>query len=84
MGVGGTPASFARAGRLGLPLMIAIIGGQTHRFKPLVDMYYRAGIEAGQAREKLKVAVHSLGFIAKDSQSAHEQFFPGYAKPLPK
>ena len=43
-------------------------------------MYYRAGIEAGQAREKLKVAVHSLGFIAKDSQSAHEQFFPGYAK----
>jgi alkanesulfonate monooxygenase SsuD/methylene tetrahydromethanopterin reductase-like flavin-dependent oxidoreductase (luciferase family) len=60
--------------------MVAIIGGQTHRFKPLIDMYYRAGIEAGQPREKLKVAVHSLGFIAEDSQSAHEQFFPGYAK----
>lgn len=80
VGVGGTPASFARAGRLGLPLMVAIIGGQTHRFKPLIDMYYRAGIEAGQPREKLKVAVHSLGFIAEDSKSAHEQFFPGYAK----
>ena len=60
--------------------MVAIIGGQTHRFKPLIDMYYRAGIEVGQPREKLKVAVHSLGFIAEDSQSAHEQFFPGYAK----
>jgi len=80
VGVGGTPASFARAGRLGLPLMVAIIGGQTHRFKPLVDMYYQAGIAAGHPREKLKVAVHSLGFIAEDSQSAHEQFFPGYAK----
>ena len=80
VGVGGTPASFVRAGRLGLPLMIAIIGGQTHRFKPLVDMYYRAGNEAGQPQEKLKVAVHSLGFIAENSQSAHEQFFPGYAK----
>jgi len=80
IGVGGTPASFARAGRLGLPLMIAIIGGQTHRFKPLVDLYYRAGEEAGQPKEKLKVAVHSLGYVSQDSATAHEEFFPGYAK----
>ncbi|MEL0011557.1 MAG: Atu2307/SP_0267 family LLM class monooxygenase [Bacteroidota bacterium] len=80
IGVGGTPASFARAGRLGLPLMIAIIGGQTHRFKPLVDLYYRAGEEAGHPREKLNVAVHSLGYVSQDSATAHEEFFPGYAK----
>ena len=84
VGVGGTPASFARAGRLGLPLMIAIIGGQTHRFKPLVDHYYEAGFKAGHSEEKLKVAVHSLGFIAEDSKSAHEQFYPGYARTFTK
>lgn len=84
IGVGGTPASFARAGRLGLPLMIAIIGGQTHRFKPLVDHYYEAGLRAGHPQKKLKVAVHSLGFIAEDSASAHEQFYPGYARTFTK
>ena len=84
VGVGGTPASFARAGRLGLPLMIAIIGGQTHRFRPLVDLYYESGLKAGHPQERLKVAVHSLGFVANDSRSAHEQFFPGYARTFTK
>src|SRR4051812_10627044 len=49
LGVGGTPASFARAGSLGLPLMVAIIGGETRRFKPLVDLYREAGANAGYA-----------------------------------
>lgn len=80
VGVGGTPASFARAGRLGLPLMIAIIGGQTHRFRPLVDHYREAGLKAGHPEERLRVGVHSLGFVANDSRSAHEQFYPGYAR----
>src|SRR5229473_3137302 len=47
LGVGGTPASFVRAGTLGLPLMIAIIGGEPHRFRPLIDLYREAGRRAG-------------------------------------
>src|SRR5439155_1768154 len=49
LGVGGTPGSFVRAGMLGLPLMVAIIGGETRRFRPLVDMYREAGRRAGHA-----------------------------------
>ena len=60
LGVGGTPQSFARAGSMGLPLMIAIIGGNTHRFRPLVDIYRQAGKEAGHPPEKLSVGLHSL------------------------
>jgi hypothetical protein len=55
IGVGGTPESFVRAGLLGLPLMVAIIGGKTHRFRPLVDLYRQAGREAGYSAERLKV-----------------------------
>ena len=80
LGVGGTPASFARAGLLGLPLMIAIIGGETHRFRPLVDLYYRAGAEAGYSEDQLKVGVHSLGYVAETSEKAHAEFYPGYAR----
>ena len=64
LGVGGTPQSFARAGSMGLPLMIAIIGGNTHRFRPLVDIYRQAGKEAGHPPEKLSVGLHSLGYVA--------------------
>lgn len=84
LGVGGTPASFERAGRLGLPLMVAIIGGEFHRFKPLIDHYYEAGIKAGYSEDQLSVGVHALGFVAEDSESAHEQFFPGYARTFTK
>jgi alkanesulfonate monooxygenase SsuD/methylene tetrahydromethanopterin reductase-like flavin-dependent oxidoreductase (luciferase family) len=52
LGVGGTPASFKRAGELGLPLMVAVIGGETHRFRPLIDIYRRAGEKAGFAPEQ--------------------------------
>src|SRR6266550_6719359 len=55
LGVGGTPESFIRAGTLGLPLMVAIIGGETHRFRPLIDLYREAGRKAGHAPDKLKV-----------------------------
>jgi len=79
LGVGGTPASFVRAGALGLPLMVAIIGGETRRFRPLVDLYREAGRRAGHAPEKLKVGVHALGYVAETSQKAAEDFFPGYA-----
>jgi probable LLM family oxidoreductase len=79
LGVGGTPASFARAGTLGLPLMVAIIGGETHRFRPLIDIYREAGRKAGHPQEQLKVGLHSLGYVADSTEQAHEEFFPGYA-----
>src|SRR5437870_821351 len=56
IGVGGTPESFARAGMLGLPLMVAIIGGEPKRFRPLIDLYREAGRRAGHSAEKLIVA----------------------------
>ena len=82
LGVGGTPASFVRAGALGLPLMVAIIGGETRRFRPLVDLYREAGAEAGFAPDQLKVGVHSLGYVATSAREAADDFFPGYAKAI--
>jgi probable LLM family oxidoreductase len=79
LGVGGTPESFVRAGSLGLPLMVAIIGGETHRFRPLIDLYREAGKKAGFAPEQLKVGLHSLGYVAETSEQAVEEFYPGYA-----
>lgn len=80
IGVGGTPESFIRAGKLGLPLMLAVIGGETHRFRRLVNLYRQAGEEAGHAPEKLKVGLHSLGYVAKTTQEAKDSFYPGYAE----
>jgi alkanesulfonate monooxygenase SsuD/methylene tetrahydromethanopterin reductase-like flavin-dependent oxidoreductase (luciferase family) len=70
IGVGGTPQSFVRAGLLGLPLMVAIIGGETRRFKPLIDLYREAGKRAGYLPDQLKVGVHSLGYVAKTTKEA--------------
>ncbi|TVP39170.1 LLM class flavin-dependent oxidoreductase [Candidatus Nitrosocosmicus arcticus] len=79
IGVGGTPESFVRAGLLGLPLMVAIIGGQTPSFKPLVDLYREAGKRASHLPHQLKVGIHSLGYVAESTQEAVDDFFPGYA-----
>jgi len=80
LGVGGTPESFVRAGALGLPLMVAIIGGETRRFRPLVDLYREAGRRAGFSPDRLKVGVHSLGYVAETAKQAADDFFPGYAR----
>jgi len=80
VGVGGTPESFVRAGVLGLPLMVAIIGGETHRFRPLIDLYREAGRRAGHTPDQLKVGIHSLGYVAETTQEAADDFFPGYAR----
>jgi probable LLM family oxidoreductase len=80
VGVGGTPASFARAGALGLPLMVAIIGGEPHRFRPLIDLYREAGIRSGHKPEQLKVGLHMIGFVADTTKEAADVFFPGYAQ----
>tara|TARA_B100000401_G_scaffold51327_1_gene29997 strand:+ start:555 stop:1586 length:1032 start_codon:yes stop_codon:yes gene_type:complete len=78
VGVGGTPGSFARAGALGLPLMVAVIGGETHRFRPLIDLYYEAAEKAGHDKATLKVGLHSLGFVAGSKEEAIERYYPGY------
>jgi probable LLM family oxidoreductase len=78
VGVGGTPQSFARAGVLGLPLMVAIIGGDPRRFRPLVDLYREAGRRAGHSPEQLRVGVHALGYVAPTLEQAVEEFAPGY------
>lgn len=78
VGAGGTPASFVRAGTLGLPLMVAVIGGETQRFKPLIDLYYDAAEKAGHDKASLKVGLHSLGFVANSKEEAIEKYYPGY------
>ncbi|MES2732500.1 MAG: LLM class flavin-dependent oxidoreductase [Bacteroidota bacterium] len=82
LGVGGTPESFIRAGTLGLPLMVAVIGGETHHFRPLVDLYREAGEKAGYLPEQLKVGLHSLGYVANTTQEAIDDFYPGYAESM--
>src|SRR6266851_594603 len=80
LGVGGTPKSFARAGALGLPLMVAIIGGETRRFRPLIDLYRETGKQFGYTPDQLRVGVHALGYVAPTTQEAIDDFFPGYAR----
>jgi probable LLM family oxidoreductase len=80
LGVGGTPESFARAGALGLPLMVAIIGGETRRFRPLIDLYRETGKRFGYSPDRLRVGVHALGYVAPTTQQARDDFFPGYAR----
>ncbi|WP_114941395.1 LLM class flavin-dependent oxidoreductase [Mucilaginibacter endophyticus] len=80
LGVGGTPESFARAGTLGLPLMVAIIGGHTSRFRPLVDLYREAGARAGYKPEQLKVGLHSPGYVAETDDKAISEYYPGYSE----
>jgi probable LLM family oxidoreductase len=80
LGVGGSPESFVRAGTLGLPLMVAIIGGETARFRPLIDLYRKAGQQAGFAPEQLTVGLHSPGYIAATREKAIADYYPGYAE----
>lgn len=84
VGVGGTPQSFERAGRLGLPLMVAIIGGSFERFRPLVELYRKAGAEAGHDPAGLKVAIHAMGFVADSDEAARNTFYPGWAQMIGK
>jgi probable LLM family oxidoreductase len=80
VGVGGTPESFVRAGALGLPLMVAIIGGQPARFRPLVDLYREAGRRAGHSPDQLEVGLHCIGFVGETTGQAADDFYPGWAQ----
>ena len=82
LGVGGTPESFVRAGTLGLPLMVAIIGGEPHRFRPLIDLYREEGRRAGHPAAQLTVGLHSIGFLADTTEQAADDFYPGYAQTM--
>ena len=77
--VGGTPQSVVRAGTLGLPLALAIIGGMPERFAPAIDLYRDAARRAGHPPESLPVSINSHAFLAQDSQDAADAFFPPYA-----
>src|SRR4029434_5669210 len=59
---------------------VAIIGGETRRFRPLIDLYREAGARAGHSPDRLKVGVHSLGYVAATAQEAAHICFPGYAR----
>ena len=60
--------------------MVAIIGGQPHRFRSLIENYREAGRRAGHSPDQLKVGIHSLGYVAETSSKAADDFFPGYAR----
>ncbi|WP_144512507.1 LLM class flavin-dependent oxidoreductase [Bacillus sp. FJAT-22090] len=79
VGVGGTPESAIRAGRLGTGMALAILGGDPIRFKPLVDLYRQAGLEAGHTSNSLKVGVTGHTYIANESQQAKNEFYPYYS-----
>jgi probable LLM family oxidoreductase len=84
VGVGGTPESLVRAGTLGLPLMVAIIGGEFKHFRTLIDLYREAGRRAGHPGEKLVVGLHAIGFLGDTTEQAAEEYWPGYAHTFTK
>lgn len=79
IGVGGTPESAERAGKFGVGMALAILGGDPKRFKPLVDLYRQAGHEAGHLPEMLKVGVTGHAYIAETTQQAKDEFYPYYS-----
>ena len=78
VGVGGSPESVVRAARYGLPLMLAIIGGDPNRFRPYVDLYHRALDQLGQPM--LPIGVHSPGYVADSDEQAREELWPDYKR----
>lgn len=82
IGSGGNEESVVRAGLLGLPLALAIIGGRPAAFAPLVALYRRAGERAGHDPASLKVAVHSHGYVSATTEQAAEEFFPSTARAM--
>ncbi len=62
--------------------MVAIIGGETRRFRPLIDLYRETGKRFGYSPDRLRVGVHALGYVAPTTQQARDDFFPGYARAI--
>lgn len=78
LGVGGTPASAVRAGRLNLPMTIAILGSAPRQFLPFVQLYRESAQKAGHDVSKLQLAISSQFYVAEDSQQAADEFYPSY------
>ncbi len=81
---GGTPASAVRAGVLGLPLALAIIGGMPEQFVSFINIYRDQYIKQGHDRSKLQVGINSHVYIADESQQAADEFYPSYAAMMNK
>jgi probable LLM family oxidoreductase len=79
LAAGGTPASAVRAAKLGLPLMLAIIGGMPEQFVPFIQLYRQAAQREGRTTDQLQVGINNHVFIGEDSQKAADDFFPYYA-----
>ena len=84
VGVGGTPASIVRAGRMGLPVALAIIGGDPARFGVLAELYRRSLVEGGHDPEEVPLAVHGIGYVAEDTAAAIEQIYPTFSATMTK
>jgi probable oxidoreductase, LLM family len=82
--VGGTPESVVRAGTLGLPMALAIIGGMPERFAPLADLYRESATEAGHDPSQIQLSINSHGFIADDSMQAADDYFPSFQQMMNK
>jgi probable LLM family oxidoreductase len=82
LAVGGTPESVVRAATLGLPMALAIIGGQPERFVPLIELYRHAAARAGNDPATLPVGINSHVYVADTSQQAAEEFYPSYAEAM--
>ena len=80
--VGGTPQSVVRAATLGLPLALAIIGGQPARFKPFIDLYWEVAKQEDHDLKKLSVSINSHGHIADTSQQAADESYPYFAETM--
>lgn len=79
IGVGGTPQSAVRAGRLGVGMALAILGGSPMRFKPLADLYRQAGLKAGHSLDQLQVGVTGHAYLAPTTEEAKDEFYPYYS-----
>jgi probable LLM family oxidoreductase len=80
--VGGTPRSVVRAATLGLPMALAIIGGEPERFRPLVELYRGSAVRAGNDPATLPVSINSHVYVADTSRQAADEFFPSYAETM--
>jgi probable LLM family oxidoreductase len=81
---GGTPASAIRAGKLGLPLALAIIGGMPEQFVSFINLYRKHYLDSGHDKEQLQVGVNSHVYVADDSSRAGDEFYPHYAAMMNK
>jgi probable LLM family oxidoreductase len=79
VGVGGSPESAERAGMLGVGMAVAILSGDSMKFKPLVDLYRQAGYKAGHSLDTLQVGISGHGYFASTTQKAKDEFYPYYS-----